>query len=399
MPPCLDYGQIHDTEILLEGPSGEITGSVIQTDNVLVFTPGTWFVADTDYQMTVSLADGPYIGDEIAGPVVIRFHTAQALDRTEPHITDITPRFVLTEFDDNVSITGSGFEQGAQLSIGGEVVAPDSMSVAADGSSISVIVLQSDRSGWAAIEVRNPDGTKAKDGIGLIYVTPLEIHAISPDTMPGEGGLDVTVSGSGFAADSLIWISYDTLWNDEDLVPIQQVVSGMEMTFVSPAGPDGYYNFAMKKPFRDPVFIMDGIQRKDVTPPQISGISPYDGSMARQLNTVITVTFSEPMDKASFTPDTLWVEGKGITVDGDFTFTYNDTRATFTPFAPLDGSTCYHIYITEGVTDRAGNPLPDDKVTVFCTVDTSPPFVDLTQPEAGPCRLRSFSLHRLNLRK
>jgi len=91
----------------------------------------------------------------------------------------------------------------------------------------------------------------------------------------------------------------------------------------------------------------------DTTAPTVSSITPVEGATDVDVNTAITVTFSEAMDPSTITTDTFLVN------DGDIagTVTYSDKTATFTPTTTLDYATIYVVTITFVAKDLAGNAL------------------------------------------
>jgi len=81
---------------------------------------------------------------------------------------------------------------------------------------------------------------------------------------------------------------------------------------------------------------------------------PLDLATGVALNSIVNVTFSEAMDPATFTVDTLRKAGT-TAVSG--AVTYDGKTATFTPASNLDAGTAYTATITTGVKDKAGNVL------------------------------------------
>src|SRR3990172_3595739 len=87
----------------------------------------------------------------------------------------------------------------------------------------------------------------------------------------------------------------------------------------------------------------------DTTPPTVSSTSPAGGASGVAIGSVITVTFSEPMDASTIGTSTFIVrDGNNTIIDG--TVSYSDSTATFTPSSNLGYSTTYMVTIT-GVKD------------------------------------------------
>jgi hypothetical protein len=115
-------------------------------------------------------------------------------------------------------------------------------------------------------------------------------------------------------------------------------------------------------------------------PPTVVSTLPAAGSSTVPVNTLISATFSEPMDPATINAVTFTVTGPGATpVSGNVTYT--GTIATFTPTAVLLTSTLYTATITTGAKDPTGASLPANFVWTFTTVP--PPTVVSTIPAAG----------------
>jgi hypothetical protein len=91
--------------------------------------------------------------------------------------------------------------------------------------------------------------------------------------------------------------------------------------------------------------------------PEVVSISPASGSVNVPQNTIITVTFSEPMTPVSINPSTFYVSGPGGVVNGTITIGDGDTTATFTPAYPLFAGGNYNVTVTGGAKDIEGNPL------------------------------------------
>ena len=115
----------------------------------------------------------------------------------------------------------------------------------------------------------------------------------------------------------------------------------------------------------------------DTTPPTVSSTSPAGGASGVAIGSVITVTFSEPMDASTIGTSTFIVrDGNNTIIDG--TVSYSDSTATFTPSSNLGYSTTYMVTIT-GVKDLAGNAMEPDFTFSFTTGENPQPVAN-----AGP---------------
>lgn len=113
----------------------------------------------------------------------------------------------------------------------------------------------------------------------------------------------------------------------------------------------------------------------DTTPPTITAISPVNpagGGGGACLSTVVSATFSEPIDTATLTPANFGVSAGATAVTGTVSYDAPTRVATFTPsntagFAPSTALTVTVRSGATGVRDLAGNPLATDRVWNFTT--------------------------------
>jgi ketosteroid isomerase-like protein len=115
-------------------------------------------------------------------------------------------------------------------------------------------------------------------------------------------------------------------------------------------------------------------------PPTVVSTVPAAGATAVPVNTLVSATFSGPMNASTISAATFTVTGPGATpVAG--AVTYSGTTATFTPAAVLANSTLFTATITTGAKDPAGAPLAANFVWTFTTAP--PPTVVSTTPLNG----------------
>lgn len=124
----------------------------------------------------------------------------------------------------------------------------------------------------------------------------------------------------------------------------------------------------------------------DTTAPMVVSFEPADGAVdVPRAGVRIGVTFDEIMDQSTF-GDNIWLEEEGgERVSGSFGS--NSTLWSFSPDDPLPGDTTFIIYVTQDVTDFAGNRLSSAARAGFTTEpgdpDTTPPEVDHVEPANG----------------
>jgi hypothetical protein len=113
-------------------------------------------------------------------------------------------------------------------------------------------------------------------------------------------------------------------------------------------------------------------------PPTIVARYPGSGAGNIPTNTVITVEFSEPMNQATLTNLTFYVDDS----PGDGVVSYNaaSRTATFDPNADLSGGV-HTVYLTAGITDADGMALAATSWSFSATVaDTTAPTVTGISP-------------------
>lgn len=118
------------------------------------------------------------------------------------------------------------------------------------------------------------------------------------------------------------------------------------------------------------------IDEEDTTPPEIVSIIPADGAIGVRADAVVTIAFSEPMDRLS-------VQNSLDTSDlGGVTFTWSDGNATLTiepndPLAYAEGTgnvpadttaNQFAVILGTGAADEAGNTVESGTQVTFSTL-------------------------------
>ena len=115
--------------------------------------------------------------------------------------------------------------------------------------------------------------------------------------------------------------------------------------------------------------------------PRVIAVSPADGAASVALSDPIVVTFSKPIDPASFAAPnqanvTLAGPG-GVRLDGVVSMSAANTVVTLRPAAELAANTHYTITISQDVVDAAGYHLAAVFTSGFDSLDTLPPPIPL----------------------
>jgi len=103
---------------------------------------------------------------------------------------------------------------------------------------------------------------------------------------------------------------------------------------------------------------------RDITPPEVSGYSPGEGEEMVLLNTVVTVTFSEPMDEGTLGSGTISLDPSA---GGTVSYDAGSFTAAFTPSDDLVPGVTYTASVGTGVEDEAGNGLASGESWSFLT--------------------------------
>jgi subtilase family protein/Big-like domain-containing protein len=119
----------------------------------------------------------------------------------------------------------------------------------------------------------------------------------------------------------------------------------------------------------EPLLYLGSSTSVDTTPPTVTSTSPGGGTSNIQVNSVIKVTFSEPMLPSSVSTNTFTLRIADTTtkLGGAVSLSLDGKTATFDPSPNLATSTRYVATISTGATDLAGNALSESKKWSFST--------------------------------
>ncbi len=124
----------------------------------------------------------------------------------------------------------------------------------------------------------------------------------------------------------------------------------------------------------------------DSRPPEISAVTPSNGSTGVPVSATPTATFDEAMQPGSLTSSTFTLRnGAGNPVAASVGYDAQTRKATLSPTSPLEAGQTYTATVrsgTSGVTDTAGNPLAADRTWSFSTPAACPCTV--FDPGQGP---------------
>ena len=131
--------------------------------------------------------------------------------------------------------------------------------------------------------------------------------------------------------------------------------------------------------------------------PVIAQVSPARSAVNIMPDSVIRITFSEPLDPAGVNADTFTVTGPSGQVTGQLDMLLGNTVVVFTPSdgsgnkADLLTDATYSVLVA-GVRDPAGNLLPTPMEYEFYTLDTIAPTVSQMAAPAGAVATQTFGV-------
>jgi MYXO-CTERM domain-containing protein len=215
------------------------------------------------------------------------------------------------------------------------------------GETVTVTFTGGYREGWiraylydnVGVQVDNSTGTNGKGG-GAAF--PIILTGTAPAT-------------AGTYTFTAAWYG-----NQYDLAQ-----EGGTTTFGPNWTPDpGNANHGQEKIATNPFTVTAGA---DTTAPTVSSTIPDNNATGVAVGSVVTATFSEPIDAATVTTTSFLLQAGVDNVTGTVSLNPAGTIATFTPSAPLQDNTVYTATLATVITDISGNPLAADYVWTFTT--------------------------------
>ena len=232
----------------------------------------------------------------------------------------------------------------------------------------------------------------ASKGTSEVAHTSITLAPV-PDTTPPEVSSTVPTDGAiGVAINHAVMATFTETMNATSVTTASFIVrdasgtavdgsvtiSDMTATF-NPTAPLAYettYTATLTTAMRDPAGnalasdyawqFTTGIE-PDTTPPSVSASAPADAEGCAAVESAITATFDEPMDRASINESTfLLKDASGDPLSGAVSYAGNTAR--FDPYVELAYSTQYSGTITREAKDIAGNTMGSDYVWNFTTV-------------------------------
>jgi hypothetical protein len=232
--------------------------------------------------------------------------TATTSGGTPPPITGSPP--VVTGLSPNagpsgtvITISGTGFQAGSQVFIGG-IPAPLSGSPTATRITVIVPALAI---GPADVKVVNPDTQQSVLAGGYFVLPggpppsanpPPAVSRITPTSGPATGGTVVTITGTGFQASSHVFFG-------NVAATISGTPTSTTITAITPALPVGLADVKVVNPDNQQSVLVGGfaaLTGSPLPPPAVTSVSPAGGSAAGGVVVTITGTGFQAGTKVFF---------------------------------------------------------------------------------------------------
>lgn len=277
--PATAVNVVSPTTITATAPSGALTG------------PSDVFVVDASGNTTPATTSDVFT------------YTTPA-----PVVTAVSPAAGPLAGGTTVTITGTGFTGATQVRFGNN--AATGVTVVSDTEIDAVSPAGS--AGNVNVFVTTPAGTSGvKTADRFAYQAVPVVSGVSPVSGPTAGGTPVTITGTGFGGATVVRFGSRTATE-------VTVVSGAQITAVSPAASDGPVNVFVTTPGGTSKAVLAD-RFTYVRPPAITSVSPSSGPKAG--GTTLTITGSGFTGATGVTFGSGGPSGTSVTVVNDTTIT------------------------------------------------------------------------------
>ncbi|WP_216207624.1 DUF4082 domain-containing protein [Amycolatopsis aidingensis] len=360
--PSVGYDEAvvpESVDFTLTHAGGTVPGTVSVTEGEVTFTPGTELSPATSYTATVTAEDAA--GNPAATetwsfttgsprpascPCTIWDDFTHPVNKADPHDSSPVELGTKVRFDGKGEVLGVRFYKGT-----GNTGTHTGSFWSASGQLLATGTFTGETAaGWQALTFTEPVEVQANTTYVVSYYAPNGHYA-------GDNGYFAD-SGAAYGG-------------------INALADGVE------AG-NGVYRYGAGGGFPTASwgasnYWVDVIYRNglngDTTPPQITGRTPGPGAADVELNTAVTVSFTEPVDPAS--AQFALTDPGGAELGGELTLSADEHTVTFTPSARLAAGTSYGVSIK--IADVNGVPMPEPETWSFTATGT----------QACPCSLFS----------
>lgn len=207
------------------------------------------------------------------------------IDPPAPHVSGISPSTGSTVGGDSVTITGTGFNSGATVTIGGSAAT----SVTIVSSTSITATTPAHAAGAVDVVVTNTDTKSGTLTSGFTYQTPPNpaptVTGISPSSGTTTGGTSVTITGTGFLSGATV------TFNGAAATGVT-VVSSTSITATTPAHAAGAVDVVVTNTDSKFGTLTGGFtyQTPPNPAPTVTGISPATGTTVGGTSVTITGT-------------------------------------------------------------------------------------------------------------
>ncbi|MGA9752343.1 MAG: IPT/TIG domain-containing protein [Acidobacteriota bacterium] len=273
-------------------------------------------------------------------------------------VTSIAPTSGPSSGGTTVSIGGTGFENGATVSLGGAaatgvVVASATLIQATTGSHAA---------GTVSVTVTNPDATAGTLPGGFTYtgsLPPPSVSQVQPSSGSTAGGTPVTISGANF-------VSGATVTFGGSAATLVSLVSASSLTCLTPSHAAGAVDVVVTNPDSQSATLASGYSyTASNPPPSISGLTPSSGSTAG--GTPVTISGAN------------FVSGATVTFGG--------SAATLVSLVSASSLTCLTPSHAAGVVDVVVTNPDSQSATLASgysyTASNPPPSISGLTPSSG----------------
>jgi hypothetical protein len=127
------------------------------------------------------------------------------------------------------------------------------------------------------------------------------------------------------------------------------------------------------------------VQVLDVVAPTVAAVSPLNNAANVDTSTLVVVTFSEPMNRATVNASAVRLTAGATPIAASFVLASDDRTVTLTPSTPLAINTLHTVTVDATVNDQAGNAMAAAFTSTFRTTspDTTAPRVESIVPATG----------------
>jgi len=398
---AMNPSTITSSTFTLKQGSNSIPGTVIYSGVKATFTPTAPLASNTLYTGTISTGAKDVAGNALTIPYVWNFTTATSVDVTPPTVLSVVPATASSSASTSTKATVTFSEAMNPSTLSTATFTLKQGTVAVSGTvaysgTTATFTPSAALKGNTVYTGAITTGAKdvAGNALGSSYswtfttaaaadVTPPAVLAITPAANATSVAVNskATVTFSEVMDASTISNSTFTLKQGSASVSGSVAYSGTTATFTPSSALVGntFYTCTLTTGAKDVSgnalsanysWSFTTAVPSDVTPPNVTSVTPANSTTSVALNSIITAVFSEAMNPAMMNTSTFTVKQGTTIVAG--AVTYAGTTATFTPSSALAGNTLYNCTISTGVKDIAGNAMASAYSWSFTTVAPVP---------------------------